>query len=130
MNSQNYASTLSIVGKKGTLATFPKQKCNVKYHDTNTTRSITSEDQHKWVIPCRSARRFEKHVDLKTPFQITNKLSPIINNFTPTEHTIRNLNGDNIQEDDLRLINKSSRITENFYDLIIFSISEKQLFSI
>ena len=46
--------------KKGTLTMFPKYKCNVKYNDTTTSGSISSQNQHKWLIPCRSARLKER----------------------------------------------------------------------
>ena len=42
--------------EKGTLTMFPKYKCNVKYNDTTTSGSISSEDQHKWLMPRRTAR--------------------------------------------------------------------------
>ena len=46
--------------------------------------------------------------------------------YTPTVHTTRNLNDNNIQ-DDLPLLKKPSRTTKNFDDSIIFNILEKQL---
>ena len=56
MTSQNYAKTLSIVSKKGTLTTFLKYKCNLKYNHTTTSRSVSPEDQRNWSIHRRSAR--------------------------------------------------------------------------
>ena len=111
--------------EKGTLTTFPKYKCNVKYNDTTTSGSISSEDQHKWLIPRRSAR-LKKRLENITPIEITNKFSSLINNSTPTEHTTRNLNDNNIQ-DDLPLIKKPSQTTKTVDDSIIFNISGKQL---
>ena len=97
----------------------------MKYNDTTTSASISSEDQHKWLIPHRSAR-LKKRLENITPIEITNKFSSLINNSTPTVHTTRNLNDNNIQ-DNLPLIKKPSRTTKNFDDSIIFNISEKQL---
>ena len=80
------------------MTAFRKYKCNVKYNDTTTTGSISSEDQHKWLIPRHSAhlkKRFENSFQIK----MTNKFSPLINNSTPTVHTIRNSIDNNIQGD-------------------------------
>ena len=57
---------------------------------------------------------------------MTNKFSPLINNSTPTVHTIRNSIDNNIQGD-LPLTKKPPRTTKNFDDIIIFSISKKLL---
>ena len=111
--------------EKGTLTVFPKYKCNVKYNDTTKSGSISPQNQHKWLIPRRSARLKEQLANT-TPIEITNKFSSVTNNSSPTVHTIRNLNDNNIQ-DDLPLTKKPSRTTKNFDDSIIFNISEKQL---
>ena len=55
--------------KKGTMAAFPKYKCNVKYKDTNTSWSFSSENQHKWLLARRSAR-LEKRLENTTPIEI------------------------------------------------------------
>ena len=59
---------------KGTLTTFPKYKCNVKYDDTTTSGPISSEDQHKWLIRRYSAP-LKKRLENITPIEITNKCS-------------------------------------------------------
>ena len=97
----------------------------MKYNDTTTSGSISSEDQHKWLIPRRSAHQ-KKRRESTPPIEITNKFSSLINNSTPAVHTTRNLNDNNIQ-DDLPLIKKPSRTNKNFDDSILFNISEKQL---
>ena len=84
--------------EKRTLATFPKYKCNVKHNNTTTTGSITSEDQHKWLIPCCSAH-LKKRFENTTLIEKTSKVSPLINSLTPAKHKIKNLNDDNIQDD-------------------------------
>ena len=97
----------------------------MKYNDTATSRSISSEDSHKWLKPCRSAH-LKKRLANTTPIETSNKFSSLMNNSTPTVHAIRNLNDSNIQ-DDLPLTKKLSQTTKNFDDSIIFNISEKQL---
>ena len=59
---------------EGTLTTFPKYKCNVKYDDTNTSGPISSEDQHKGLIP-RCSARLKKRLENITPIEIINKCS-------------------------------------------------------
>ena len=89
--------------EKETLTTFPKYKCNVKYNDTTTSRSISSEGQHNWLIPRRSSR-LRKQLANTNPIEITNKFSSLINNSTPIVHAIRNLNGNKVR-DNLPLTN-------------------------
>ena len=89
--------------KKGILTTFPKYKCNVKYNDTTTSRSISSEGQHNWLIPRRSSR-LRKQLANTNPIEIANKFSSLINNSTPIVHAIRNLNGNKVR-DNLPLTN-------------------------
>ena len=79
----------------------------MKYSDTTTTESVTSQNQHKLLIPHRSAR-LKKRFENTTSMEITNKFSPLTNNLTPTEHAIRNVNNSNIQ-DELPLIKKHHR---------------------
>ena len=107
------------------MTTFPKYKSNVKYNNASSTESITFGDQQKFLIPPRSAP-LKKRFQNTTHFEITNKFSPLENILTHTEHTIRNLHDNSIQ-DNLLVIKKLSQITKNFHDLIIFYISKKQL---
>ena len=62
--------------EKETLTTFPKYKCNVKYNDTTTSRSISSEGQHNWLIP-RLSSRLKKQLANTNPIEI-NKFSSLI----------------------------------------------------
>ena len=110
---------------KGTLTTFLKYKCNVKYNDTTTSGPISSDDHHRWLIPCRSAH-LKKRLANTTPIETTNNFSSLMNNSKSTVHAIKNLNDNNIQ-DDLPLTKKPSRTSKNFDDWIIFNILEKQL---
>ena len=105
------------------MTTFPKYKFNVKYNNTSSNDSITSGDQRKCLTPPRSAP-LKKRFENTTHFEITNKFSPLENISTHTEHTVRNLNDDSIQ-DNLPVIKKLSQITN--HDLVIFNISKKQL---
>ena len=84
--------------KKGILTTFPKYKCNVKYNDTTTSRSISSEDQYKSLI-ARLSARLKKRLANTNPTEMKNKFSSLIDNSTPTVNAIRNLNDNNIQND-------------------------------
>ena len=77
--------------EKGILTTFPKYKCNVKYNDTTTRRSISSEDQYKSLIPRLSAC-LKKRLANTNPTEMKNKFSPLINNSPTTVNAIRNLN--------------------------------------
>ena len=110
---------------KGTLTTFLKYKCNVKYNDTTTSGPISSDNHHRWLIPCRSAH-LKKRLANTTPIETTNNFSSLMNNSKSTVHAIKNLNDNNIQ-DDLPLTKKPSRTSKNFDDWIIFNILEKQL---
>ena len=111
--------------EKGILTTFPKYKCNVKYNDTTTSRSISSEDQYKSLIPRLSAR-LNKRLANPNPTEMKNKFSSLINNATLTVNAIRNLIDSNIQND-LPVTKKPSRTTKHFDDSIIFNMSGKQL---
>ena len=102
--------------EKGILTTFPKYKCNVKYNDTTTRRSISSEDQYKSLIPRLSAC-LKKQLVNTNPTEMKNKFSSLINNSPTTVNAIRNLNDSK----------KPSRTTKHFHDSVIFNISGKQL---
>ena len=69
----------------------------MKYNNTTTTGLITSEDQHKWLIPRRSAR-LKKLFENTTSIEITNKFSQLINSLTPAEHKFKDSNDGNIQD--------------------------------
>ena len=81
----NYANTLSIVSKKE-LTTFPKYLSNVKYNYTSTSRSISSKDQHKWLIPRRSAR-LKKHQTCEHQSNCNNKQISFTNKYLNTYST-------------------------------------------
>ena len=112
ITNHNYANILSTV-LKNTLTTFPNYNYNLKFNDTATTESVASEDQHKWLINCRSKKK--KQFDNTTPIEITNKLSPVKWRQHSGQSTINK---------------KPLRATKNFGGWIKFNISVKQLFAI